>query len=340
MSDQIAGGSGPDGTDEPVEGPDGNIGSPVTALLAGGDELWTTEEMEGAEPCDIIEIDEEALRAELSDLAPSADDGGGHTIAGGEPDDDELADAPETQATTGGYNYPAPFSRFEVFNPYTMYPYRTVGKLFFKRGTRSFVCSAASIGGDAIWTAGHCLHAGNNAASGWSTNVVFVPAYKDGAAPYGQWQAKQLWVRTAWYKDGNPKGLCQDMGGATLHRRNNRKISQTVGWLGFAYGGTKYRHWNQLGYPAGAPFNGQRLITSQSSYAYDGSVGCSPNPVGVGSDLTGGSSGGPWIWKFGAGNFLNGNNSYRRSTKPQEMFSPLFNNNAKALYDTLRNASA
>ncbi len=341
MSDQIAGDAGSDAGEAPAEGPDGNIGSPVTALLAAaGDELWTAAEMEQAEPCDIIEIDEDALAAELAELAPTADADGAKTIAGGEPDDDEAPADAEPQATSGGYNYPPPFTRYEVFSPYTVYPYRTIGKLFFKRGTSSYVCSAASIGGDAIWTAGHCLHAGDNKSSGWSTNVVFVPAYKDGAAPYGQWQAKQLFVRTAWYRDGNPKGLCQDMGGAILHRRSNRRISQTVGWLGFAYGGSKYKHWDQFGYPAATPFNGQRLQTSQSSYAYDGSVGCTPNPVGVGSDLTGGSSGGPWIWKFGSGNHLHGNNSYRRSTKPQEMFSPWFNNNAKSLYDTLRNTSA
>ncbi len=257
---------------------------------------------------------------------------------GGEPLSDEV-DA-EPQATTGGYDYPPPFTRFEVPAPYTVYPYRSIGKLFFKRGSSSFVCSAASIGGDAIWTAGHCLHAGTNQSDGWATNVVFVPAYRDGAAPYGQWQAKQLWVRTAWYQNGNPRGLCQDMGGAVLYPRGGRRISEAVGWLGFAWNSGRYQHWDQFGYPAASPFNGKRLITSQSSYAYNGNVGCSPAPVGVGSDQTGGSSGGPWVLKFRTNNYLNGNNSYRRRTKPQEMFAPQFNNNAKSLFDVLRKARA
>ena len=154
--------------------------------------------------------------------------------------------------------------------------------------------------------------------------------------------ATEEWSRLtmSWYKKGNPKGLCQDMGGAILFPRKGKRISQVVGWLGFAWNWSLYQHWNQFGYPAASPFSGKRLITSQSSYAYKGSVGCSPPPVGVGSDLTGGSSGGPWVLKFATGNYLNGNNSYRRSSKSKEMFSPRFNNNAKSLYDALRKAKA
>lgn len=325
------------GLGEPVEesnGLEGNSPSEVAVALAEGEGLLTAEEMEQAIPCDIIEVSEEDLAAIIAQDDPEAvAEGAPGTVSGGSPSA-EVGDE-ETQATRGGYNYPPPFTRYEVFTPYTQYPYRTIGKLFFKRGSSRYVCSAASIGNNAIWTAGHCLHSGNNSSSGWSRDVVFVPAYRDGRAPFGQWRAKQLFVRTAWYRNGIPKGLCQDMGGAILYPLGGRKISQRVGWLGFAWNWGPYQHWCQFGYPAASPFNGQRLIANLSSYAYSGSVGCSPNPVGVGSDLTGGSSGGPWIWKFGTGNYVNGNNSYRMSNKPQEMFSPYFNDNAKSLYQTL-----
>ncbi|MDJ0657911.1 MAG: hypothetical protein QNJ42_00300 [Crocosphaera sp.] len=336
MSETISGNPGSSPVPEDTRDLGGNSSSPVATLQlqTEGEELWTMEEMEEAEPCNIIEIDEDALKAQMEAASQGVSvEGGGMIVEGCEP---ELEDADiDTQATSGGYNYPGPFTRFEVFDDYRVYPYRCVGKLFFKRGGRSYVCSASSIGGNAIWTAGHCLHAGNNSSSGWATNVVFVPAYKDGAAPYGQWKAKQLFVRTAWYRNGIPNGLCQDMGGAILYPRNNRKISQVVGWLGFAWNWSRYQHWCQFGYPAGSPFNGRRLIENCSSYAYNGSVNCSPKPVGVGSDLTGGSSGGPWILKFGTKNYVNGCNSYRRSRNSQEMFSPYFNNNAKSLFDQL-----
>ena len=335
MADSVGGGGAGRhdlGTDET----EGNTSSPLATLQTtddGGVDLWTADEMEEAEPCDIIEIDDDI------DEDPSAfrveDADGGSVVAGGAPEDVPTDDL-DPQATSGGYNYPGPFTSFPVFAPYTLYPYRCVGKLFFKRDGRNYVCSASSIGNNAIWTAGHCLHAGNNRASGWATNVVFVPAYKDGSAPYGQWQAKQLFVRTAWYRNGIPRGLCQDMGAAVLHRRGGRKISQVVGWLGFAWNWSKYQHWCQLGYPAGAPYDGRKMIENDSSYAYDGNPGCSPRTVGVGSDLTGGSSGGPWILNFGEGNHVNGHQSYRRRSNPKEMFSPYFNNNAKSLFDDVR----
>lgn len=77
------------------------------------------------------------------------------------------------------------------------------------------------------------------------------------------------------------------------------------------------------------------MIKSEASYAYNGSVGCSPDPIGIGCDMTGGCSGGPWIWQFGVGNYLNGDNSYRRSGKPQELYSPYFGKYAKSLWDVL-----
>lgn len=333
MSETISGNPGNSPVPERTAEFGGNVSSPLITLQAE-EEVWTMAEMETAQPCDIIEIDEEALAKIAADTGGTPTKEGGMVVEGGMPD----LEAAETEplATSGGYNYPAPFTRFEVFDDYRVYPYRCIGKLFFKRGGSSYVCSAASIGGNAIWSAGHCLHTGNNQSSGWSTNVVFVPAYKDGAAPYGQWPAKQLSVRNAWFKNGNPNGLCQDMGGAILYPQNNKKISQVVGWLGFAWNWSRYQHWCQFGYPAASPFNGKRLIENASSYAYDhGSLNCLPKPVGVGSDLTGGSSGGPWILKFGTSNYVNGCNSCRRSNKPQEMFSSYFNDNAKSLFDQL-----
>ena len=329
---ELSGNPGSDKSQERIPNLDDNISSPIIALQAGGEDILTVEEMEQAEPCDIIEIDEDELSKAVSEPHPAVDEEG-MAIEGGAPEFGTTDVEP--QATTGGYNYPGPFARLEVFDDYRVYPYRCIGKLFFKRGGRSFVCSAASIGGNAIWSAGHCLHSGDNKASGWSTDAVFVPAYKDGVAPYGQWQVKQLFVRSAWYKNGIPNGLSQDMGGAILYPQNNKKISQVVGWLGFAWNWSRYQHWCQFGYPAASPFNGRRLIQNASSYAYNGSINSSPKPVGVGSDLTGGSSGGPWILKFGTSNYVNGCNSYRRSTKPQEMVSPYFDNNAKSLFEKL-----
>jgi V8-like Glu-specific endopeptidase len=295
-------------------------------------------EMLEAEPIELPEVDEEAL-AEMEeamvDLPEQPTTGAEGLEMGGPPEESEPTDEEAPTATAGGYNYPPPYTRYEVFCPYTLFPYITVGKIFFKQYGTSYVASAASIGNYAIWTAGHCVHAGDGKGSGWSTNMVFVPAYKDGAAPLGQWSVSRLATRTNWYNHGNPGGLWEDMGGAILHPLGGKKISQKVGWLGFAWNWSKYQHWHAIGYPAGAPFNGRRLIDTQASFAYNGSVPGTVKPNVIGCDMTGGCSGGPWIWRFGTGNHVNGNNSYRRKTKPLELASPHFDNRAKSLRDVL-----
>jgi len=330
----VDGGQG--GGEAPVDvgAQNGNEVSPQAEVMtmAEAAEIWTAAAMEAATPCDVIEVDEDAIAAEEAATEGEED----RLIPGGEPED-----LSEPQPESGdidllGYGYPAPFSRWENFADYKLYPYRTVGKLFFKQGGGSYVCSASSIGGCAIITAGHCVHQGNNSSAGWSKDVAFVPAYRDGVAPFGVWPARYLVTRTQWYKHGISKGLSEDIGGAVLHKQGGKSISQRVGWLGFAWNWSRQQHWLSMGYPAAAPFNGKRQWINAASFAYNGSVGASPAPVGMGNDLTGGCSGGPWIWKFGAGNYVNGVNSYRRSSKPKELFSPYFGNAAKALYDTLK----
>ena len=141
--------------------PFGNISSPVQALttMDQAEEVWTVAEMESAEPCDIIEIDEEAVDA----ADTLAEDEAARLIPGGEPEDvDEPGPESGGDIELLGYSYPAPFTRWENFADYNLWPYRAVGKLFFKQGGKSFVCSASSIGGCAIITAGHCVHQGDN----------------------------------------------------------------------------------------------------------------------------------------------------------------------------------
>lgn len=325
--------------DDPLAEDEGNVSSPkleLEAATAEG-EIWTVAEMEAAEPIP-LEIDDERLKEVVEELVgpPEAMEEGAGTVSEGGAPEATAEEAVEPTATSGGYNYPGPYTVYEVgrIAPYTRYPYCTVGKLFFKQNGRSYVGSAASIGNYAVFTAGHCVHTGNGKASGWSTNVVFVPAYKNGTTPYGQWNASYLTTRTRWYNHGIPNGLTEDMGGAVLHKLGGRKISQRVGWLGAAWNWPRYQHWHAVGYPAAAPYNGKLMWDTQASFAYNGSVS-GIKPVGIGCDMTGGCSGGPWIRRFGSGQHLNGVNSYRNRSKPKELFSPYFDNRAKSLLDAL-----
>ena len=83
----------------------------------------------------------------------------------------------------------------------------------------------------------------------------------------------------------------------------------------------------------------EHFIHGEDAYARTDLGGPGPAPQAIGCDLTGGSSGGPWIMKFsggaGATNYVNGDNSHRRSTNPLEMFSPHYDDQAKTLRDCL-----
>lgn len=339
-NDSDAGSAGASTPDATATGDNGNIRSAATVAEMALAE-WTVEAMLDAEPYPLPEVSEDALRTYAESMidqlgGTEASEGGGTDSGGAPAADGTVGEAlGDAEALAAGYSYPAPFTRFEVPCPYTQYPLVTIGKVFFTQNGHNYVASAASIGNYAILTAGHVVHAGDGKASGWSRNLVFVPAYKDGGRPRGTWAASWLATRTNWYKHGNPGGLWEDIGGAVLHPLGGRKISQVIGWLGFSWNWPRAQHWFELGYPAGPPFNGQRLNCVAASYAYNGSVPGSVKPVATGNDMTGGCSGGPWVRGMFRGNWANGLNSYRLNSRPLEMNSPYYDNRAKSLKDLL-----
>ena len=303
---------------------------------------WTAQEMRDAVPY-VVELDDETRNAiaplpQLHGPPQSIEavlPGPGDASEGAAEDvfeeaEPELA-SPESGIEPQGYAYPPPYTRFKVFGP-KKFPFRAVGKLFFTQNGVNYVCSASSIGGYAIITAGHCVHAGSGGAGGWSSNVVFVPAYNNGNAPFGQWIGAFSWVQAAWM---NSRDFGSDIGGVVLQPLGGLKLSQRVGAFGFAWNGSPGKHWFSLGYPQAAPFDGKKMFACAASYAY-GDGAFAPNPSGMGCDMTGGCSGGPWVWQLGGtGGYVNGVNSYRYGNRPEEMYSPFFGDAAKALRDCL-----
>lgn len=324
-----------------------NISSRSVETLSGStNHGWTQEMMLAAQPYP-LEIDPGESIVSLELTKPSGSPG---IIPGSPPQvegdiptriEERLA---SSQVTVLGYNYPPPFARYQNFDSYLVYPYSTVGALFFKRGVNLYFCSAASIGNSGIWTAGHCVHDGSGKADGWSTEVIFVPAYQNGIAPFGIWEAEDynLWTTPEWFVSQNtiPQDLRYDMGGAILNLNSGGfSISQIVGALGFAYNMDSSLHWMNIAYPLIPPFNGTTQQICAGSFAYADANQSDPSPVAMGCDMTSGSSGGPWILDFGgttsSQNYLNGNNSYRYPSHPKELFSPYFDSFAKTLWDDL-----
>lgn len=307
---------------------------------------WTKAEMSAAKPYPLISRQANALPTVDALAGPT---GAAGSVAGGRPasaaattlDDASAANFVSQQSGVDllGYGYPPPFTRQDLRNittPYTKWPFITIGKLFFNQNGGSWVCSASSIASSsashAIITAGHCI---NDGAGHWSSSMVFVPAYNNGAAPYGQWPIIYSTERAfvSWVSGGD---LARDIAGAKTYPLGGLTLAQKVGWLGFAWNWSRVNAWWQIGYPQAAPFTGAWMIACQASYAYDSPFGSSPKPMGVGCDQTGGTSGGPWVLGIGSGNYVNGVQSHRRTGFNSELYSPYVDSTVKtALWDLL-----
>jgi uncharacterized repeat protein (TIGR01451 family) len=249
-------------------------------------------------------------------------------------------DGPETDFLSGlaGRLQAAPQDS-TYFNPnsYSLFPYRAVGRVYFTENGQAYACSASVIGEYAIWTAGHCVHAGNGDPNAWHTDWAFIPAYKDGTRPYGTWQAAYLYATSQWI---NGSDLRYDYGVAIVQPLNGLTIRQTVGALGFAWNQSLNQPRIDIGYPVKPtpPYNGQKqVISSASSAFWDTNQPLAPVPIGIVSQMQNGASGGPWMLNHAitttAGyNLLNGQNSYIYSSQ-QAIYSPYFGEAAKSMYD-------
>ena len=261
----------------------------------------------------------------------------------------DLTDLSERDTETRQGTNPFSYSSYQVFpnvtGMYKRFPYRMVGKVFFTiPGDGDYVCSGAVVSTpnqSVVWTAGHCVYSPDVGAGTWHTNFVFVPGRHDGGNPLQTWSADTLGTLTGW-----TNGLYEyDHGGAFMNLGGpggNNLVGQ-LGSLGFLANAPRQQHWHVSGYPAEAPFDGEHHHTCASSWAANdqptGTPGTDPKTIGVGCDMNGGVSGGPWIVDFcgisGSSNLLNGNASYRYTGVQDELYGPYFGDGAINLRDYL-----
>ena len=157
------------------------------------------------------------------------------------------------------------------------------------------------------------------------TNWSFVPAYADGARPYGTWTARTLLTTSGWANGGD---FSFDNGAAVVNLNGGQALTDVVGGRNIA---VQHRaqpeRTSSHGYPAAPPFNGQRLWVCNSPLIYD-DTSANPPTMGIDCDMTGGSSGGGWI----AGGAVASVNSYGYTTLPNVMFGPYQGAVAQSLY--------
>jgi len=220
---------------------------------------------------------------------------------------------------------PLPWTSQEVTTAYTSAPTRTHGKVFFTLGGVDYVCSGTALlsgNKSVVWTAGHCV---NEGPGDFATNWEFVPAYKDGTAPLGVYVAENLYTSNAW---GNSGDFSYDFGAAVVAPAGGTALTDRVGGRGISFNYNRSQNYVSYGYPAAPPFTGERLWTC-SSPLQTSDNGASPATMGIGCDMTGGSSGGGWI----VGSNLYSENSYGYDNQPNVMFGPYLDSVAQSVYN-------
>ncbi len=220
----------------------------------------------------------------------------------------------------GGKTQTYPYTALAPSPPYTAYPTSTNGKVFFTEGTTRYVCSGtalASANKSVVWTAGHCVNAGPGP---FHTNWMFVPAYLNGAEPYGRFTATDLGAPAAWVGSGDFR---YDVGAATVGTSTTgfTLIDTIKGGRALRTGQavTTTSAFTLYGYPQAPPFDGQTLRGCGTSFGLWDPYSAEPKPVGVGCNMTGGSSGGAWL--NGAGEVVSVN-SYGYGSLKNVMFGP------------------
>lgn len=268
---------------------------------------WTPERLQNAKPRALPKInpaklskisiipEEESISQEGApptiSLKPAKD-----LLFNGEPNVGDQSKTPNDVGTSGVH---FSSSRLVPLTADLSYPYSAVGKLFFTVPSEgNFVCSASVIANRLVVTAGHCVHEGSGGAGGYFTNFLFVPAYRDGNAPFQRWTWSFVATSTAWMTGGGDVPNAGDWG--ILEMKDNvvsgvtRTIGSVAGKLGFATNKLAQNHLHLLGYPCN--FDSCQKMHQVTSANGDLDA---PNNVQYGSDMTGGSSGGPWVQNFG-----------------------------------------
>ncbi|WP_329428570.1 hypothetical protein OG339_04275 [Streptosporangium sp. NBC_01495] len=209
----------------------------------------------------------------------------------------------------------------------------TVGKVFFRIGTKDYWCSASSVAAtnrNLVATAGHCAY---DAKTGSQAEYwIFIPGYDKGDTPYGIYVGHSLNLHEDFVGKGD---YDYDYAFVTVHDGFRWKAGKTsgtyemegvgslednVGGQGLVTNRGKGLSTVAFGYPAAPHPDGYRPYDGQKLKWCDGrtiSVTAPARLVEQGIALTcgftNGASGGPWLISYNSVNgvgYLNGVNSF------------------------------
>ncbi len=163
-----------------------------------------------------------------------------------------------------------------------------VGALFVREPGGDHFCTAsvvASPGKDLLITAAHCINGGRG--GGYRADIVFVPDYRDGHAPFGVWSIQRMLVAPQWARSSDP---AFDVGFVVLKPHDGLNIEDILGANRLATD-VHYTYLVRVtGYPASASAPIACLNWTARQSAAQLRFEC--------AGYTGGTSGSPWVTHF------------------------------------------
>jgi V8-like Glu-specific endopeptidase len=213
-----------------------------------------------------------------------------------------------------------------------------MGKVFFTLGDTNYTCSGTLVRSErryVVLTAAHCV---TNGRGLWAVNWRFVPAYKDGAEPYGQYTARRFFVSPRW--TGPAESERYDVAfvrvaPAARSGRESRPAKAPAGLpIRFAASQTAPRRGQAyvFGYPALAPYTG---LYPNYCAGPDVSSVTRKGSARIACAMTAGDSGGPWLTGFspqtGTGT-ITAVTAYKLSGDLQALYGTVLGPTARALF--------
>ena len=224
---------------------------------------------------------------------------------------------------------------------------KATGKVYFEMGGGAWICTGTVItdtrsGYSVVLTAGHC--AVDETTGAFATNWLFIPSfdtsptYTCASTTFGCWTAVSLVATTKFATAGGftTTATLNDWAFAVVGAGSKGgQLDATVGSFPLsvtaaAKGVTAY----SFGYPAAGKYHGSDLTYCAGPITEDPNNGNAT--WGLGCDMTGGSSGGPWFTSFDAktgSGVVSSLNSYGYSGV-KYMFGPKFNPDTSTTFAT------
>ncbi len=164
-----------------------------------------------------------------------------------------------------------------------------VGALFVHEPGGNHFCTASSVtspGKDLLITAAHCVSGGTDGGS--RQDLVFIPGYRDGLAPYGVWAVRKVFVAPQWARASDP---AFDVGFVVLAPNDGRNIEDVIGANKLAIDSSGYVHLIRVtGYPDSAASPVTCFTWTAEQSATQLRMEC--------AGFSGGTSGSPWLDQF------------------------------------------